>query len=518
MAIQTTLTKIKANIFLNNVKKLQDSITKTKDYLPVLQENLIKANENKVNNLINKQRAKVNKINLAINPREEFARLKQVESKKLENRLYWKLREKENSHHLEKITQQQYEDELKEIFTKYDSDIAGLDSKFDEQAFENWYFKKFKVSTLDLDIQKHIKYYQEVLDKTLVENEQEVATLKVNLEEKMNKRLDLETKKLEAKLVKLELKLEKALELLEKDRELQFNQLQESLQTAPLDADENSKSQQELKDVIALYDESNETHLLIQNLSMHFGGLKAVEKLSLSVKRGEIFGLIGPNGAGKTTVFNCITQFYNPTSGDIYFKNKENYVLSLNNFQVHDVIKYGIVRTFQNVELIWELSVLDNLLVGAHTAYKSNFFAQALHLPSLRKEEEINRAKALDILEKLDLLMYKDAYPIGLPYGILKRIELARTLMLDPELIILDEPAAGLNEQESLELASLILEIKEKFNLTIFLVEHDMSFVMGICDRICVLNFGRRIALGTPKEIQNDPLVQEAYLGSDSHE
>lgn len=251
---------------------------------------------------------------------------------------------------------------------------------------------------------------------------------------------------------------------------------------------------------------------------MHFGGLKAVEKLSLSVKRGEIFGLIGPNGAGKTTVFNCITQFYNPTSGDIYFKNKENYVLSLNNFQVHDVIKYGIVRTFQNVELIWELSVLDNLLVGAHTAYKSNFFAQALHLPSLRKEEEINRAKALDILEKLDLLMYKDAYPIGLPYGILKRIELARTLMLDPELIILDEPAAGLNEQESLELASLILEIKEKFNLTIFLVEHDMSFVMGICDRICVLNFGRRIALGTPKEIQNDPLVQEAYLGSDSHE
>lgn len=125
-------------------------------------------------------------------------------------------RKKKNSHHLEKITQQQYEDELKEIFTKYDSDIAGLDSKFDEQAFENWYFKKFKVSTLDLDIQKHIKYYQEVLDKTLVENEQEVATLKVNLEEKMNKRLDLETKKSEAKLVKLELKLEKALELLKK--------------------------------------------------------------------------------------------------------------------------------------------------------------------------------------------------------------------------------------------------------------------------------------------------------------
>ncbi len=507
---------------MNNVKKLQDSITKTKNYLPVLEENLTKSNNNKINNLIEKQQKKINQLDIAINPHEAFNRLKQLELEKLENKLYWNLRKEETSFNKksndESNSKLEYEGKLKELFSKYDNDLITLEEKYSENSFKNWYFKKFKVSTLDLDVDKHIKYYKEVLEQTVADNELEIANLKDQLEQKRQLKLEKETEKAEIRLIKLEEKLEMALNLLQQQRDLEYNALLQNLETAPLESSDGVKTKQELEDVVALYDENNETHLLIQNLCMYFGGLKAVEKLSLSVKKGEIFGLIGPNGAGKTTVFNCITQFYSPTSGEIYFKNKENHVLNLNSFQVHDVIKHGIVRTFQNVELILELTVLENLLVGAHTAYKTNFFIQALHLPSLKKEEDINRAKALNILERLNLLAYKDAYPIGLPYGILKRIELARTLMLDPELIILDEPAAGLNEQESIELANLIVELKEEFDLTIFLVEHDMSFVMGITDRICVLNFGRKIALGTPKEIQNNPLVQEAYLGSDSDE
>ncbi len=507
---------------MNNVKKLQDSITKTKNYLPVLEDNLKIANQKKVNNLVEKQQRKISKLNVAINPKEEFNYLKQVELNKLEDTLYWNLRKEETSFHNHEAKDADaklaYESKLKELFAKYDSDVANLEEKFNDNTFNTWYFKNFKVSTLDLDVSKHIKYYQEELDKLLLKNKEEVANLEKELQDKLETRLAKETEKSKARLEKLEVKLEESLKKLHGKRDLEYNNLLQSLEVAPETPDQNVKTKKEIQDVVSLFESDNDTHLLIQNLCMYFGGLKAVEKLSLEVKRGEIFGLIGPNGAGKTTVFNCITQFYTPTSGDLYFKNKENYVLNLNTLQVHDVIKHGIVRTFQNVELIYELSVLDNLLVGAHTAYKTNFFAQALHLPRLRKEEEINRAKALNILEKLDLLAYKDAYPIGLPYGILKRIELARTLMLDPELVILDEPAAGLNEQESIELAELIVKLKEEFNLTIFLVEHDMSFVMGITDRICVLNFGRKIALGTPEEIQNDPLVQEAYLGSDDDE
>ncbi len=259
---------------------------------------------------------------------------------------------------------------------------------------------------------------------------------------------------------------------------------------------------------------SKDTILQLEALEMHFGGVKAVDKLSFEVREGEIFGLIGPNGAGKTTVFNCITQFNKPTGGNIYYRNKNKEVMDLTHQKVHNIIKTGIVRTFQNLELIWELSVLDNMLIGAQVLYSAGFFDHLFHTRKLKREEKIMKARALDVLERLGLTAYKDTIPYGLPYGILKKIELARTLMVHPRLIILDEPAAGLNEAETEELAKTIHKIREDYNCTIFLVEHDMGLVMDICDTVCAISFGKMLAIGTPSEIQTNALVQEAYLGS----
>ncbi len=255
--------------------------------------------------------------------------------------------------------------------------------------------------------------------------------------------------------------------------------------------------------------------LKIDNLSMHFGGLKAVDELSFDVKEGEIFGLIGPNGAGKTTVFNCITRFYRPTSGNMYFRNLYGETTHLNKVVVHNIIKEGIVRTFQNVEMVWELNVVENLLVAAHTHYRSGFFGHLLNSRLLRQEEKVLRSKAEKILTDLDLIQYAYSYPYGLPYGILKKIELARTLMVNPKLIILDEPAAGLNDNETEVLAETIKKIREEYNATIFLVEHDMGLVMNICDTVCAISFGKKLDMGTPKEIQNSEVVRKAYLGGE---
>jgi branched-chain amino acid transport system ATP-binding protein len=253
--------------------------------------------------------------------------------------------------------------------------------------------------------------------------------------------------------------------------------------------------------------------LRLDNLSMQFGGLRAVSELSFDVKRGEIFGLIGPNGAGKTTVFNCITQFYKSTGGDILYRHRSGQVLSLNQFKVHEIISKGIVRTFQNVEVIGELSILENLLVAAHPQYHGNLLQEAFNTPKVKEEERRLRERALKVLEYCGLTPLKDMPPVGQPYGVLKRIELARTLMAAANLIILDEPAAGLNEQETVELTQLIHDIQRDFDVTIFLVEHDMGLVMNLCDHICAISFGKKLAYGTPSEIQQDKTVQEAYLG-----
>ena len=263
----------------------------------------------------------------------------------------------------------------------------------------------------------------------------------------------------------------------------------------------------------------NENEILkIDHLSIHFGGLKAVDDLSFSIRKNEIYGLIGPNGAGKTTVFNCITQFYKPNHGTIEFRLKDGGSTNLVDHKVHEIIRLGLVRTFQNVELIRELSVLDNVMIGAHIDFKASMLEQALKLPRARKEEKALREEAEEILRRLDIYDRKDMLVWGQPYGILKKVELARTLMCRPSLIILDEPAAGLNDVETLQLAQLIRRIRDKFDCSILLVEHDMRLVMDVCDRICAISFGKFLAEGTAKEIQVNPLVQEAYLGSKEEE
>ena len=254
--------------------------------------------------------------------------------------------------------------------------------------------------------------------------------------------------------------------------------------------------------------------LSIRGLKMYFGGLKAVDDLSFDVKKGEIYGLIGPNGAGKTTVFNCITQFYKPTGGQLIFKTRAGETISLTDYPVHDIVLKGIARTFQNLEVVKEVSVLENLLIAATRQYTSSLFTQMLHLPKLGREERAIRARAEKILKYMDLYDYRARLAWGLPYGVLKRLEIARALMCNPQLIILDEPAAGLNESETADLAALINRIRADFDCTILLVEHDMSLVMNVCDHICAISFGKKLAEGTASQIQASREVQEAYLGT----
>ena len=271
-----------------------------------------------------------------------------------------------------------------------------------------------------------------------------------------------------------------------------------------------------IEPVVGVLEESQA--LKLTDLSIQFGGLKAVEALSFHVNNNEIFGLIGPNGAGKTTAFNCITQFYRPNRGEVLFRTKTGEVVNLVGRNVHDIIKLGLVRTFQNVEVIKELTLLDNVLIGAHIDFKATAFEQALRLPRARREEKAMREKAMGALKFMGIDDLANSPAGGQPYGVLKKVEMARTLMAEPKLIILDEPAAGLNDSETAELAETIRRIRDAYDCTILLVEHDMRLVMNICDRICAISFGKFLACGTPAEIQANKDVQEAYLGEKEEE
>ncbi|TVP94492.1 MAG: ABC transporter ATP-binding protein [Acholeplasmatales bacterium] len=256
------------------------------------------------------------------------------------------------------------------------------------------------------------------------------------------------------------------------------------------------------------------TLLSLKDISMYFTGLKAVDALSFDIHEGEIVGLIGPNGAGKTTVFNCITQFYKSYEGNILFTSRAGETVDLRDIPVTGVIDQGIARTFQNVELVPDLSVLDNVLVGAHSQFKTGLIHHILRFPALKEEKRL-KEKAIRLLDFLNLLPIKDFYAGGQPYGVRKKIEIARALMSEPRLIILDEPAAGLNDSETDELETIVHRIRDVFKATVLLIEHDMGFVMNICDRVCAINFGRFLAMDTPENIQKHPDVQEAYLGKD---
>ena len=244
------------------------------------------------------------------------------------------------------------------------------------------------------------------------------------------------------------------------------------------------------------------------NLSVSFGGIRAVDGVSFDVEKGEVFTIIGPNGAGKTTIFNLMSRIYNPTAGRLMFDGAD-----ITTVPPHKIAALGIARTFQNIELFEHATLLQNLLLARHAHKKSGFFSELLFLPSVRRMEIEHRAAVERVIDFLDLQQYRDSLIVNLPYGVRKVTELARALCTNPKLLLLDEPSSGLNVEETEDMAFWIQDIKNLLGITVLMVEHDMTLVSAVSDRVLALNYGKPLAIGTPREVQNHPDVARAYLG-----
>jgi branched-chain amino acid transport system ATP-binding protein len=253
----------------------------------------------------------------------------------------------------------------------------------------------------------------------------------------------------------------------------------------------------------------SEILLSAKDLSVRFGGVLAVNKVSFDVRRGEVFTLIGPNGAGKTTVFNLISRIYTPTTGSIAFEGRQLAVLA-----PHDIARLGIARTFQNIELFEHASVLQNLLIGRHTHRQTNLWSELLFTRKTREAEVAAREKVEQVIDLLDLQHHRESLVAGLPYGVRKVVELARALCTEPKLLLLDEPSSGLNVEETDDMAFWIADIRHELGITVLMVEHDMALVSKVSDRVLAMNQGEVLTLGTPAEVQRHQGVIEAYLGS----
>jgi branched-chain amino acid transport system ATP-binding protein len=245
-----------------------------------------------------------------------------------------------------------------------------------------------------------------------------------------------------------------------------------------------------------------------ENLSINFGGIKAVDGVTFDVAPGEVFTIIGPNGAGKTTIFNLVSRIYEPSGGKLTFAGRD-----ITNVPPHRLAALGIARTFQNIELFEHASLLQNLLLARHAHKRSSFWSELLFLPSVRRMEMEHREAVEKVIDFLDLQQYRDSLIVNLPYGVRKVTELARALCTNPKLLLLDEPSSGLNVEETEDMAFWIQDIKTVLGITVLMVEHDMTLVSAVSDRVLALNYGKPLAIGTPREVQNHPDVARAYLG-----